>query len=104
MFASISGNDAVLGPAKVEGIQLTENGIPFEQAVCRQKLRPGSGFLSVNITTDGPTRVIEITDIKDRVRSSHCHHVPISFACLFFLYYVAENLCSGQRLRLGVCR
>lgn len=66
--ALISGNDAVLGPAKVEGIQLTENSVPFEQAVCRQKLRPGSGFLSVNITTDGPTRVIEITDIQDRVR------------------------------------
>lgn len=41
--------------------------MPFEQAICRQKLRPGSGFLSVNVTTDGPTRVIEITDIQDKV-------------------------------------
>lgn len=33
----------------------------------RQKLRPGSGFLSIRVTTDGPTRVLQVLDIKERV-------------------------------------
>lgn len=40
---------------------------PIEQRVSRQKLRPGSGFLSVTVTTDGPTRVLQVLDIKERV-------------------------------------
>lgn len=46
--------------------QLTETGIPLEQAVTRQRLRPGSGFLSVKILTDGPTRVLSIWDMKEK--------------------------------------
>lgn len=45
-----------------------ESGVPLEQAVCRQRLRPGSGFLDVEISTDGPTRVISIWDKKDKNR------------------------------------
>lgn len=63
----VVGNDAVLGPVHSNSLQVTEAGVPFEHAITRQKLRPGSGFLSVNVTTDGPTRVIEITDIQNRV-------------------------------------
>lgn len=44
--------------------QLTETGIPLEQAVSRQRLRPGSGLLSVRINMDGPTRVLTVWDIK----------------------------------------
>lgn len=66
------GSDAVLGPIASASLQVTNSGVPFEQAICRQKLRPGSGFLSVNVTTDGPTRVIEITDIQDKVRPCSC--------------------------------
>lgn len=55
------GSEAVLGPQ-------TQNSPPtVEQRVGRQKLRPGSGFLSVRVTTDGPTRVLQILDIKERV-------------------------------------
>lgn len=55
------GSEAVLGP------QTHTNPPPIEQRVGRQKLRPGSGFLSVTVTTDGPTRVLQVLDIKEKV-------------------------------------
>lgn len=58
--------EAVLGPPQPVTHRLTEEGLPLEQAVSRQRLRPGSGFLAVNVLTDGPTRVLEITDIKQK--------------------------------------
>ncbi|XP_020286741.1 vacuolar protein sorting-associated protein 13D isoform X3 [Pseudomyrmex gracilis] len=54
------GSEAVLGPLT------PSNPPPIEQRVGRQKLRPGSGFLSVRVTTDGPTRVLQVLDIKER--------------------------------------
>ncbi|KYN30792.1 Vacuolar protein sorting-associated protein 13D [Trachymyrmex septentrionalis] len=54
------GSEAVLGP------QTHGNPPSIEQRVGRQKLRPGSGFLSVRVTTDGPTRVLQVLDIKER--------------------------------------
>lgn len=60
--SSIVGSEAVLGP------QTHCNPPPIEQKVGRQRLRPGSGYLSVRVTTDGPTRVLQVLDIKERVR------------------------------------
>ncbi|XP_044592109.1 vacuolar protein sorting-associated protein 13D isoform X2 [Cotesia glomerata] len=57
------GSEAVLGP------QTHCNPPPIEQRVGRQRLRPGSGFLSVRVTTDGPTRVLQILDIKERKKT-----------------------------------
>ncbi|KAL6436334.1 hypothetical protein ACFW04_004699 [Cataglyphis niger] len=57
------GSEAVLGP------QVHGNPPPIEQRVGRQKLRPGSGFLSVRVTTDGPTRVLQVLDIKERKKT-----------------------------------
>ncbi|XP_033365082.1 vacuolar protein sorting-associated protein 13D isoform X2 [Bombus vosnesenskii] len=57
------GSEAVLGP------QMHTNPPPIEQRVGRQKLRPGSGFLSVTVTTDGPTRVLQVLDIKERKKT-----------------------------------
>lgn len=45
--------------------KLTDKGIPIEQAIGKQRLRPGSGFLSVEIAMDGPTRVLSIKDMKE---------------------------------------
>lgn len=45
--------------------KLTDTGIPIEQAISRQRLRPGSGILTVSVTMDGPTRVLSIKDVKD---------------------------------------
>ncbi|XP_066594830.1 intermembrane lipid transfer protein Vps13D isoform X2 [Prorops nasuta] len=57
------GSEAVLGP------QTHTNPPPIEQRVGRQKLRPGSGFLSISVTTDGPTRVLQVLDIKERKKT-----------------------------------
>ena len=59
----------VLGPSLSVIHARTAEGIPVEQALCRKRLRPGSGFLSVRITTDGPTRVLQIVDTKVKVIS-----------------------------------
>ncbi|XP_053983789.1 intermembrane lipid transfer protein Vps13D isoform X2 [Hylaeus volcanicus] len=56
-------SEAVLGP------QIHSSPPPIEQRVGRQKLRPGSGFLSVRVTTDGPTRVLQVLDIKERKKT-----------------------------------
>ncbi|XP_016844832.1 vacuolar protein sorting-associated protein 13D isoform X2 [Nasonia vitripennis] len=57
------GSEAVLGP------QTHCNPPPIEQRVGRQRLRPGSGYLSVRVTTDGPTRVLQVLDIKERKKT-----------------------------------
>ncbi len=43
-------------------------GVPVEQAISRQRLRPGSGFLSLRVITEGPTRVLQISDVKQKVK------------------------------------
>lgn len=59
-----TGSAAVLGLPQPVCHQVTETGIPLEQAVGRQRLRPGSGLLAVRITMDGPTRVLTVWDMK----------------------------------------
>ncbi|XP_064107510.1 intermembrane lipid transfer protein VPS13D-like isoform X2 [Macrobrachium nipponense] len=56
-------NDVVLGPPQLVQYGTMPNGVPLEQAICRQRLRPGSGVLEVKVDTDGPTRVLQITDL-----------------------------------------
>lgn len=43
-----------------------KSGVPAEQAIHWQRLRPGSGCLSVKTITDGPTRVLQVTDFRDK--------------------------------------
>ncbi|XP_078616141.1 intermembrane lipid transfer protein VPS13D-like isoform X3 [Branchiostoma floridae x Branchiostoma japonicum] len=53
---------AVLGP-----VGITQPGyIPPGQRVTRQKVQPGSGVLACRIVSDGPTRVLQITDINQK--------------------------------------
>ncbi|XP_056631377.1 intermembrane lipid transfer protein Vps13D [Diorhabda sublineata] len=59
------GNAAVLGLPQPVSYKFVKNGLPIEQAIERQYLRPGSGLLSVNIHMDGPTQVICIKDMKE---------------------------------------
>lgn len=63
---SFKGTSLFLGSEAVLGPQTNGHPPPIEQRVGRQKLRPGSGFLSVRVTTDGPTRVLQVLDIKER--------------------------------------
>ncbi|XP_034393657.1 vacuolar protein sorting-associated protein 13D isoform X3 [Cyclopterus lumpus] len=60
------GAEVVLGPDS--GLQ--EPGP--EQQFINQKMRPGSGVLSVQVLPDGPTRVLQISDFNQRrmIRSS----------------------------------
>ena len=44
--------------------------VSFEQGFSRQRLRPGSGFLNVQVITDGPTRVLQIYDANKQKKSS----------------------------------
>lgn len=60
-----AGNAVVLGLPQPVCHRVTTTGIPLEQAVCKQLLRPGSGSLSVEVLSDGPTRVLSIRDSKD---------------------------------------
>ena len=57
------GSEVLLGPGPC-----SEN-VPAYMSVFRRKMLPGSGLLAVKVLTDGPTRVLEITDIKHQVRT-----------------------------------
>merc|ERR1719228_2370595 len=59
-----AGRDVVLGPTANLCLSRTDSGVPVEQALSRQRLRPGSGYLSIKVTTDGPTRVLQVSDLK----------------------------------------
>lgn len=56
------GEPAVLIRSK--NLILTTDDTPLHQMVNFKKVRPGSGLLSVKVTMDGPTRVLEITDVR----------------------------------------
>lgn len=57
--------EAILGPSTPN--VKTKMDLPIEMMVGRQKMRPGSGFLSVKVITDGPTRVLQIMDVTHQV-------------------------------------
>ncbi|XP_050302982.1 intermembrane lipid transfer protein Vps13D isoform X2 [Anthonomus grandis grandis] len=59
------GSLAVLGLPQPTCHKLTDKGVPIEQAVEFQRLRPGSGTLRIEINMDGPTQVITIKDVQE---------------------------------------
>ncbi|XP_067095428.1 intermembrane lipid transfer protein VPS13D [Osmerus mordax] len=58
------GAEVVLGPDSSQNQVLMEPGP--EQQFINQKMRPGSGVLSVQVLPDGPTRVLQISDFNQR--------------------------------------
>ncbi|KAL0274818.1 UNVERIFIED_CONTAM: hypothetical protein PYX00_002852 [Menopon gallinae] len=70
-FCLRQGSEAVLGPGYELAPNAYNKAVPIEQAVSRMKMRPGSGCLSVSVTSDGPTRVLKIIDPKD-TKNLHC--------------------------------
>ncbi|XP_078281630.1 intermembrane lipid transfer protein VPS13D isoform X1 [Rhinoraja longicauda] len=56
------GAEVVLGPEPTLGLEP----VPVEQQFINQKMRPGSGVLSLRVIPDGPTRVLQITDVQHR--------------------------------------
>ena len=78
----ITGNEAVLGPLVPPGRPRQD--VYPEMLVSRDKLRPGSGMLSVKVIPDGPTRVLQITDINFQVTFYTFRHTSFSanpFTC-----------------------
>lgn len=63
-FGLRNGTDAVLGLIVRDTKIINSVGVPFEQAIERQKLRPGSGCLSINFRMDGPIKTLQIKDVK----------------------------------------
>uniref|UniRef100_A0A6I8NRD1 Vacuolar protein sorting 13 homolog D n=1 Tax=Ornithorhynchus anatinus TaxID=9258 RepID=A0A6I8NRD1_ORNAN len=57
------GAEVVLGPDTA--LELL-GPVPPEQQFINQKMRPGSGILSIRVIPDGPTRVLQITDFSQR--------------------------------------
>uniref|UniRef100_A0A8C3W7P5 Vacuolar protein sorting 13 homolog D n=1 Tax=Catagonus wagneri TaxID=51154 RepID=A0A8C3W7P5_9CETA len=57
------GAEVVLGPDT--SVELL-GPVPPEQQFIHQKMRPGSGMLSIRVIPDGPTRALQITDFSQR--------------------------------------
>ncbi|XP_055550000.1 intermembrane lipid transfer protein Vps13D isoform X2 [Wyeomyia smithii] len=65
IFGLQIGSEAGLGMCVSETKALNRYGVPYDQAIERQKLRPGSGCLSVTYRMDGPIKCIQIKDVKN---------------------------------------
>lgn len=59
----------MLGPALFQTLSRPAVAVDVspETAVDRQKSQEGSGVLCVKVITDGPTRVLQITDVTQQV-------------------------------------
>lgn len=64
IFGLKPGSDAVLGRIESETRTRTNDSIPIEQCIDRQKFRPGSGHLELTMRMDGPIKAIQIRDVK----------------------------------------
>ena len=84
----VTGADSVLGPANIT----KDDHIPIEQCISTCKLRPGSGFLSVKVLADGPTRVLRINDSLLQVKKS-CLSVCLS-VCLCLSVRLPSHPCA----------
>jgi len=61
------GADVVLAKVQVQ----PDDRVPDHQLIGRLKHTPGSGILSLKCSSEGPTRVLTITDENKKVGSSH---------------------------------
>ena len=62
-ITTILGADVVLAKVLVQ----PDNRVPDHQLIGRLKHTPGSGILSLKCSSDGPTRVLTITDENKKV-------------------------------------
>lgn len=63
-FGLRNGTDAVLALIVRDTKVINNLGVPFEQAIERQKLRPGSGCLAIHFRMDGPIKTLQVKDVK----------------------------------------
>ena len=78
---ALTGKHAVLGPVSALP---AGSAVPPEQVVQPQMQWPGSGELSVRVVTDGPTRVLQVTDTNStyrvRIYTRHQQHTQGMFS------------------------
>lgn len=63
-FGLRPGSEAVLGMIVSDTHVIRDGLVPLEQAIRREKLRAGSGYLSVSVCMDGPIKNVRIRDVK----------------------------------------
>ena len=92
----------MLGPTQPVTLERTSSSdVPIEQAINRQRMRPGSGNLSIRVSTDGPTRVLQVVDInKTGVRQYSCQDLQIRISEFFSL--IAETVCQVRRSAMDI--
>lgn len=64
IFGLRPASEVVLGMIVSDKHVIRDGLVPIEQQIRREKLRAGSGFLSVSICMDGPIKNIQIKDVK----------------------------------------
>jgi len=91
----------VLGPASYQSSsRAAAVEVAPEMAVDRQKSQEGSGVLCVKVMTDGPTRVLQITDVTQQVctvLSLNLHRTQLVCDCLPHQQTLARYLCRIRR-------
>ncbi|XP_031630682.1 vacuolar protein sorting-associated protein 13D isoform X2 [Contarinia nasturtii] len=83
-------SEAVLGMIVSDTHLIRDGLVPIEQSIRREKLRAGSGFLSVSIGMDGPIKNIRIRDVKSTE--------PVSLALDPTWKHVSNILSSENRM------
>lgn len=63
-FGLRPGSEAVLGMIVSDTHVIRDGLVPLEQAIRREKLRAGSGYLSISVCMDGPIKNVRIRDVK----------------------------------------
>lgn len=92
-FGLQPGSEAVLGMIVSDTHMINESLVPLEQAIRREKLRAGSGCLSVSVCMDGPIKTVRIIDVKS------IDSIPLA---LDPAWKHVSNMLSSQNARVNV--
>jgi len=91
-----AGGEAVLGAASFQSShRAAAVEVSPEMAVDRQKSQEGSGVLCVKVMTDGPTRVLQITDVTQQVSSAFKGPHAVNCCCLMFDFIFVIICCRN---------
>lgn len=80
----------------------SNGGVPPEQHFSRMKHSPGSGVLSVKVVSDGPTRILHITDENKKVKCleySYCGNPDVIYPTVVFKPHpnLAVAICANPK-------
>ena len=69
-----------------------DNRVPDHQLIGRLKHTPGSGILSLKCSSDGPTRVLTITDENKKVQYSISMNILIVGMCFSSILILVHGM------------